>query len=244
MEFSTRRQFDDYIRAKISNICIGHGDEGICYLGLDGFVYKILYNDIYGNSVMLNYDVNDFVTVSDINVNSYLLPIELYSINNKVVGYTTKYVNQDLFFNNMLRNGYIYTIDNVDISYSKDALIDFVLDNLFSINKSDIKLAYDKLYRDTVKLSDYGVKICNVNNNILFDGNSFFVVDTGSYFKINDNCFLWNNHLIESAFKNELDVLYNLVCGNDSNMDRKIYSYVNCMWNDIDINYRSRIKKR
>lgn len=240
VRFNSSIQFEDYIRMRISYICLGHGRDGVCFLGIDGFVYKIFHRDFYDN----NYNLQDIVTICDVEVDSYALPIYIFCINDNVVGYMTKYVKNDLFFNNYLNCGYIYKIGRTSISYTKDTFVDIVLKNLISIDRNDIKKAYKKLCLDTYKLSDVGIQIYNPCDKVLFDGEKFVVVDTFNYTKGNkDNLFL-NMQLIDNAFKDELGYLYYYVFNTFIDKEMDVNKFVDMMWDDLLDNSNNCVKKR
>ena len=67
------------------------GSEGTVYKGVDGFAYKLMYEEPWMSDIKeLNPD--EIITIDDINLKSFAFPIELYLIDGRVMGSKMKYV--------------------------------------------------------------------------------------------------------------------------------------------------------
>ncbi len=221
--FNSIESFNDFFKKNITNNVLGKGSEGICYLGKDGLAYKKYYNN---NNKISNYNYDKFITTKDCNVDTYAFPIDVFCIKEKVVGYTSKLVKQDLLLNNCLRNGFDYKLKENKISYSKNAIYEIILNSLKQINFNKMARNYKRLYEDTLILSDKGIKINDLKNNIMYDGDKFMVVDTGNYIKTNERVARRNIKILESALKDELEYIYVLISNDYINKEEKIYSYI------------------
>ena len=247
--FGNISNFDNYFKKQITNNVLGYGSEGICYLGKDGLAYKKNYEDTYKYNKLCTYNADKFITINDCETDSYAFPIELFCIKDKVRGYTSKLVQEDLLLNNCIRNGFDYKLKEHKISYSKNAVYELILNNLMQINYKKMKKAYEKLYQDTLKISDKGIKINNLKNNILYDGEKFTVIDTSNYTKTNERVARRNISILENSLKEELEYLYNIVTKDKINRSEKMYCYIKDLFlnvNDYYINNKSidnKIKK-
>ena len=134
---------------------IGRGGEGICYLSdSDNQVYKLI------TKYQLKYDIDKIITTSNTDVSQYIFPNELYAVDDQMVGYRTRYIEE--------RN--LFDIKTIDISLFKD-------DSYFDIES--FLTAYYEILKDTNKLATEGIAIHDlVLANLLFVGRHFYGIDT------------------------------------------------------------------
>ncbi|MBR3162218.1 MAG: hypothetical protein IKF19_05760 [Bacilli bacterium] len=235
--FNSINSFDNFFRKETTDIILGKGSEGICFLGKNGLAYKRFYNDINNYNKIANYNYDKFITIHDCNTESYALPITLFCFKERVIGYTSKLVEKDLLLNNDIRNGFNYNIKGNQISYSKNAIYDIIINNFKQISFHKMKKDYEKLYNDTLILSDKGIKIRDIKNNILYDGTKFVVVDTGNYIKTKERVARHNITLLENSLKDELEYLYNLISKEYIDRKGKMYSYINTLGTKLNEEY-------
>ena len=150
MEFKNTNEFNTYINDNKSSI-LGHGVEGTVYLTKSNETIK----DMQDNPKIIDY--TNVIMSTDLDLSSFLFPIELFLIGNKIVGYKSNY-----FPNNIIkkRNG---KIEDIDI----DALLE----------------AREKFIKDLKVLTESGYYLYDIAGNILFDNKSLVAIDTLNYKK-------------------------------------------------------------
>ena len=157
-----------------------NGSECICYLSEDGFVYKDFLERNLDFDKCKHRD-RMVICEEDVSTNYIIFPMEIYSINGKVVGSKENYFPLDLFHGN-------YQVDFLkEIDY--DMLID----------------AYYRLLLDVKKISELGIRMNDVDFNILFNNSDLCIVDTYHYFKYGSDCEDYNINLISNAVKRQLE---------------------------------------
>lgn len=149
--FKNKAELDAWIKKIGITEYVGRGTEGVCYLGNDGYAYKIC-DDTCTDEFM---DEAGIVLDKDINLDSYLFPIDIYVIDGKVMGYKTKYIKGDRFLN--------------------------FNDKKKDINTDNLEKAYLKLIKDTLLLSEKHVHIYDLPGNLMYDNKSFYAIDTSYY---------------------------------------------------------------
>ena len=100
-------------------------------------------------------NIGKILTVDDYDLDSFAFPITLHVYDNKLLGYNSKYV----FSESLVR----------DCNYIEFLPFDKLED------------AYDLLMEDVNRLSKDKIILCNLNGNLLFDGNNLVAVDTIDY---------------------------------------------------------------
>ena len=235
--FNNDSNFDYFFKKQITDKVLGKGSEGICYLGKDGLAYKRIYDDTYKYNKFCTYNADKFITKDDCDVDSYVFPDELFCVKDKVKGYKSELVHEDLLLNNFIRNGFRYKLKEHQISYSKNAIYDIILNNLKQIDYKKLKKAYEKLYEDTLIISDKGIKINDLKNNIMYDGHKLKVVDTSNYIRTKERVARRNIEILENALKDELEYLYNIISKEKVNRHEKMYRYIKNVCNNINNNY-------
>ena len=123
------------------------GSEGKPYL-IGKNIYKI-YNE--------DYETETPICKSDLPLDSFLFPEEIYTYNNKIFAYKTPYIPNNQFEIKTFRNWVI-----PDIKKVKKALIPFVKD-VYVLSRNNIN-AIDLVWHNT-----------------LFDGERIYIVDTIDY---------------------------------------------------------------
>ena len=179
INFNTEEEFTKYLFSKVVQK-LGEGSEGACYRGRDGLAYKELISGPKLGFPKQNYNLNDIITTSDINNNSFAFPQVLFAINDELVGCTSNLVSKNYIdATDLLNNG----IDEVDF----DALID----------------AYYIMIEDAIKLSNEGIAIYDLTFNLMFDGERLIGVDTCGYYKTNKDIKKHNINCVNYAIKDQ-----------------------------------------
>ena len=84
---------------------------------------------------------------------------------------------------------------------------------LLEIDFKKLKTAYEKIYNDTIILTNNNIKIIDLLNNLLFDGTNLIVIDTQNYIR-SKNCS-GNIKILELTLKEQLDNLYSIAYNNE-----------------------------
>lgn len=127
---------------------LGSGDNSWTILTKDGSCLKI-YND------PIERNINRILTVEDYDLNSFAFPTILHVCDNKLLGYNSKYVSNELLVR--------------DCNYIEFLPFD------------KLENAYDVFMGDVERLSKDKIILCNLNGNILFGGEHLIAVDTIDY---------------------------------------------------------------
>ena len=146
---------------------VGDGYESTCYQ-INGYVYKVLNN----NS---NTHYDESIDIDEMNTPSFLFPEEIYTSNNEVFAYKTRYIQNEMYKKR------IYAGIFPDFNKIRAAIPAFVKD-IFILSKNNIK---------TTDISW---------NNLLFDGVNIYAIDTLHYEKEENlsqtDIYKWNiSHL-------------------------------------------------
>lgn len=153
LEFNEEEK-QQLINTWTKSFSVGHGEESICYK-IDDYVYKVLNNQSkphYDNSICNN----------EMKVSSFLFPEEIYTSNDEIFAYKTKYTRNEID-DKRISAGVL-----PDINKIKDALPSFIRD-LIILSKNNI-IATDLSWR-----------------NLLFDGEKLYAIDTLNYARIGHN---------------------------------------------------------
>lgn len=142
MDFKDRYEFNRYISKMYF---IGEGSQGKCYLD-NGLVYKIFYDYDSG------YKEDDIIRFSDVINSTVIWPKDIIIVNNKIVGYISKYCNADN----------LYKIDPL------------------GVNLDILESSIDKVYKDIDIITNKDVRMYDVRYNILYN-NKFYIIDTLEY---------------------------------------------------------------
>lgn len=154
INFNSMNEFKAYRQSKATK-ALDSGSEGTCYLGRDGLVYK----DLSDGFRVEDYLLDSIITSRDICNKSFAFPHVLFSVGDRLVGYTTDFVKKDfLNYNYLLETG----LGEIDF----DKLIE----------------AYNVMLEDTIKLAEDGISIYDLSFNLMFDGKKLVGVDTCSYY--------------------------------------------------------------
>ncbi len=136
---------------------VGSGSEGTCYRGRDKKVYKCLNIDR-----RYPYEVDKIITESDVELDSFAFPDELYTVEDKLFGYRTEYVSRDYF--------------SVDNTYDLDTIIDLDFEKLIK--------AYKRMLEDIKQLSKENILVYDLPLNLMFDGDKLIAIDTCAYKRV------------------------------------------------------------
>lgn len=166
MEFTSNIELDKYLK-KLNYI--GEGSQGVCFID-NNIVIKI-FHDYFDNETT-TYQKEDILKFSNIKNNTFLWPIEVISLNNKVIGYTTEYKNA--------KN--LYEI------------------NPLTINLNALDRALQRVEKDLIIITDNEVCLYDVLYNILYKDNKIYIIDTldYSYRKVE---YQENRYIVDLAIK-------------------------------------------
>ena len=174
-EFGNYKQFLKYIN-KEKGAFINEGSEGEIYHSKDGQIIKIM-QDLLGNGYK-EYN-KDMLLESNLKLDSYIFPNEMYLLDGKILGYKEKYFNGDLFN--------IYPKKDINI------------DNLIK--------AREKFIEDTKILTDFGYKLFELPRNIMFNNKRLVAIDTLDYIK-KEITLKENIEILDYALLTELHDIY------------------------------------
>jgi len=181
INFNTEEEFAKYLFSKVVQK-LGEGSEGSCFRGRDGLAYKESISGPKLGFPKQNYNLNNIITTSDINNESFAFPHVLFAINGEFAGCTSNLVSCNYIdATNLLK----YGIDEVDF----DALID----------------AYYVMKEDVIKLANDGILIYDLTFNLMFDGIRLVGVDTCGYKKTNEDVVLENISRLDNAIKSQFE---------------------------------------
>lgn len=160
IELQSKEEFEQYIGNKVLKY-IDDGSEGECFLGNDGLAYKIFFDEPFINDHAL-IEIDDIITESEYKLDSFAFPRVIFTIDDVVKCYTSKYVNSNLF-------GY----------KSKEAAEQL----LEHIKSKEFITAYNKFLEDLEVLTSNKIKLFDLCNNLLYDGEKMVAIDTIYYKK-------------------------------------------------------------
>lgn len=181
----TRDEFIEYLNS-IGAKKIGTGTEAECYLGNDGYCYKLYLDDFINikNSSVRN-RIDKIITTQDISNNSFIFPEELYVENGVLLAHKTKFIPNNIFGKEDMNDVILRLTDNI------------------------LHKAYTGMLIDIIDISKKGIlMVDSVGDNILFDGEKMYFIDTCEYiitdFESSD-LFMENKRRFESG----LEVVFN-----------------------------------
>jgi len=154
--FKNIKEFKDYIRPFLK-IVLGDGAEGTAYLTKDKEVIKIIYN----NSFRPQYNP-DILTTEIVALDSFLLPEEIYTYKGYVLGYKTKYLENDIFNNKRM----IYPV---------------------MMNLEKLLVDREKMLKDVEIISSYDYHIVDLPYNLLYNRKKLAACDTLAYEKMENS---------------------------------------------------------
>lgn len=183
IEFSNEKEFQIFLDKKYF-VLKGSGSDGDFYFSrADKLGYKIFSNDI-GYDVP-EYDMKRIIMNNEVGIESFLLPLDILVVDGKMRGYTTKYIK-----NNILSDNIIYDTDVLNFDFYS------------------LKQAYKLMEIDVSLLTDKGILIYDLANNLVYDGKRLYAIDTCGYSKVDNKDLLKSN--IESL-DYAMDTIFNLL---------------------------------
>lgn len=155
-EFESKDELKKYLREKLTDIVLGEGSEGKCYLGKDGLAYKVI------DQCFIKRDVSSIITSNDYQLKHFAFPIDVYynPEKNIIYGYNSKTLKGDIFSDNY-----------------------FILDD---INTDAMISAYYELLEDVKTISEDNIYLFEAINNLLFNNSDYMLIDTLDYKKMKD----------------------------------------------------------
>ena len=163
--FDSNKKYHDFVVTQ-RKYEIGEGAEGIVYITKNNEVIKEIFN------AREKYPNDDLLMESDIKLDSFLFPKELYVCRNEIIGYKTDY------FRNIFRD-FDGNIKDIDL----DAVV---------------KAGY-KMMKDVEILSKMNYILYDLPYNVLFDGKVLKAIDTLGYYKDSRETLHKNTILLRDA---------------------------------------------
>lgn len=219
--FKSNKELTTFIIGKKITL-LNRVTEGICFLGEDNKVYKMLGKDIIKND---NYKVEDVITEDNIKLKSFAFPQELFVLDEKLVGYSSEYIPNDKF-------------GTINLNIASVAKMDFEkFSNAYKIMQEDV----DILSRNNILMFDLPF-------NIIYDGNRFVGIDTCGYKKVDYDPTDKNNESFNYAIEGIFRLCYNDfedpdLTFNDSDIDSYLERVVDKLPNSAKL-YRENNNKR
>lgn len=181
--FNSREEMLTYIN-NLSNgfkECLGKGSSALSYLGNDNQVYKI-YN-VFEN-------VNLDIINSNLNLEYFIFPQEIYLVDNKLAGYQTKYIKDDILVNT---KSLIMKENTGEIDYSK------------------LREAYERFLLEIDMITEKGICLYDLIGNLLFDGENLYAIDVDDYKYVEidyHSLYQKNIEIVDKALEYELENYY------------------------------------
>lgn len=190
INFSSRAYLRDFINKKWLKP-IESGSEGLFYYSqIDKMGYKIFFpND--EEYVRPFYEPSDIIKNDMVNIDSFIFPETLLVVNGNLAGYITKYIDNNLFDTSML-------------NFFQEGKIDY----------KALKSAYKIFRSDVHKISKKHIKIYDLPNNLLFDGERLYAIDTCAY-HYDDSPQLLQANL--DSLESAMDIIFDILCIMTSN---------------------------
>lgn len=177
MNFTNKIQLYDFLRKPQIKL-FDSGGQGQCFHDRsNNKVYKI-FNDFFYEEEDFNYEEEDILKFSNIINGTYIWPIDIITVDNKVVGYVTPYIKG-------------ISLDKI---------------NPLKINLSSLIYDLKTVYEDNIIISQNGIVAYDVMYNILYGKNGINIIDTDEY-NLNyfgrsyEEILKINNRNINFAFK-------------------------------------------
>ena len=181
--FNSRQEMLDYIKEISGGFkeCLGKGSSALNYLGNDSKVYKI-----YNVFEETNLDIIN----SNLDLEYFLFPEDVYLVNNKLASYQTKYIKGDILV-------------------STKSLI--MKDNIGELDFDKLKDAYDRFILEVDSITEKGICLYDLIGNILFDGENLYAIDVDDYEYVNleyDSLYKKNIEIVNQALQYEIENYY------------------------------------
>lgn len=158
VKFEDEKAFDKFYFNVGNKKNIGSGGEGTCFLGNDEFVYKI-----YDGPDEREVNPYTIYTTGDVSSDLIIFPQDVYVVNDRLVGYKTKYIPNDVFLNPKAA---------FEMAGSESCIIEAFWEMVAEIKR----LASEKIF------------MYDLIGNLMFDGKHFYAIDTSEYQHLPDKC--------------------------------------------------------
>lgn len=189
----------DKIKIQKQLAYVDDGSEGECFLGNDGLAYKLFFSEPFINDHQ-GIEPTSVIMEQDLLLECFAFPKTLYTLSNEIKCYTTRFVNFDLF---------------KDRSEDASMVIFSLIDN------GKFKDAYMEFLEELKIITANNIKIFDLCNNMLYDGEKITAIDTIYYTK--NHAFtpeeLWKFNLSQfnAAIQEELSAAL-ADCGKESDV--------------------------
>lgn len=198
IEFETEKEYKAFLQNQHLTY-LNEGGEAKCYLSnVDDLVYKNLLDATWTSSL---YSPDEVITKEQIKLPSFEFPIDLFTHQDLVWGYTSKYIPKDYFS---------------ETSVTSETMF-------LKINFKRLRKAIEIFRRDVEILSKENILIDDLPFNLLFTGSRLVAIDTLSYLRIRTNTLEANlksmNYALQNVFEMYLQNL-NLDIIEESDLDR------------------------
>lgn len=177
-EFKSGTDLDLYINSKKKKF-IQSGTEGEVYTTKDNNIIKYM-KESYRPKYLS--ESKDIIMSSDLQLDSFIFPDELFVIGDQIVGYTSNYFE-----------GNILKFPNSRVDHEEELNLDALIEARF------------KMIEDIKELTELGYYLVELPHNILFNNEKLCAIDTLDYRKSNMSDLLQKNiHNLDYALAFEL----------------------------------------
>ena len=184
IKFSSRAYLNYFLHTKWLKY-VEFGSEGIFYYSqIDKAGYKLFFSN-EGEYIRPEYEPEEIIKNDEVNIDSFIFPETLLVVDGYLYGYISKYVNNNLFDSNML-------------NFFQEGVIDY----------KALKEAYKIFKKDVYKLSKKNIKIYDLPNNLLFDGERLYAIDTCLY-RYSNSADLLKENL--ASLEEAMDVIFDML---------------------------------
>lgn len=165
INFSSEEELKKFVTENFLTF-LGEGSEGFVIETKNHDAVKIFgyYNTIEDfeiDKTGRDYKQTEIITTEDIQIKDILFPEKLIIINDQIYGYVTK------------------AIKNIKIGKTIEEDYEYIK----RMNYNKFIKAYYEIFQKIITLSNYGIEVFDLAENLIYDGNKFIIIDTLGYKK-------------------------------------------------------------